>query len=95
LSLEPGEKCKLTTGQPHTRPHRDRRWIAPDLRNPWHDGYVPDKPTSEQIRREAEKLREPATKLIEQAKILIEKSAELEKQVSYRNRDTSKRSKKQ
>jgi hypothetical protein len=63
--------------------------------NPWHDGYVPDKPTSEQIRREAEKLRETAIKLIEHAKTLIEKSAELEKQVSSRNRDTAKQSKKQ
>jgi predicted HTH domain antitoxin len=60
--------------------------------NPWHDGYVPDKPTSEQIRREAEKLRDTAIELIEHAKTLIEKSVELEKKVSNRNRDSSKRS---
>jgi hypothetical protein len=48
--------------------------------NPWHDGYVPDKPTSEQIRREVEKLRDTAIELIEHAKTLIEKSVELEKQ---------------
>ena len=24
----PGEKCELTTGQPRTEPHRDRRLIA-------------------------------------------------------------------
>jgi hypothetical protein len=44
--------------------------------NPWHDGYVPDKPTSEQIRREVEKLRDTAIELIEHAKTLIEKSVE-------------------
>jgi predicted HTH domain antitoxin len=56
---------------------------------------VPDKPTSEQIRREAERLLETAIKLIGRAKTLIEKSVELGKQVSNRNRDTSKQSKKQ
>jgi hypothetical protein len=25
---EPGEKCELVTGEPRTRPHRDRRLIA-------------------------------------------------------------------
>jgi hypothetical protein len=65
-----------------------------ELRISWHDGYVPDKPTSEQIRREAEKLLATATKLIEHAKTLIEKSAELEKQVSYLNRQNTKRSNK-
>jgi hypothetical protein len=34
-------------------------------------GYVPDKPTSEQIRPEAEKLRETAKELIEHAKTLL------------------------
>ena len=51
--------------------------------------------TSEQIRGEAEKLRETAIKLIEHAKTLIEKSAELEKEVSSRNRGTSRQRKKQ
>jgi hypothetical protein len=40
-----------------------------------------DKPTSEQVRREAEKLRAGAVKLMEQAAILIEKSAALEKRI--------------
>jgi hypothetical protein len=26
----PGEKCELSTGQPRTNPHRDRRVIAKD-----------------------------------------------------------------
>jgi hypothetical protein len=26
----PGEKCELSTGQPRTEPHRDRRLIAKD-----------------------------------------------------------------
>ncbi len=26
----PGEKCELTTGEPRTNPHRDRRLIAAD-----------------------------------------------------------------
>jgi hypothetical protein len=26
-----GEKCKLSTGLPHTAPHRDRRLIVKDL----------------------------------------------------------------
>jgi len=26
----PGEKCELSTGQPRTEPHRDRRLIAED-----------------------------------------------------------------
>jgi predicted HTH domain antitoxin len=46
---------------------------------------MPDKPTSEQIRREAEKLRETAVKLMEQAAILIEKSAALERRILGRN----------
>ena len=29
----PGEKCELSTGQPRTEPHRDRRLIAADGRN--------------------------------------------------------------
>jgi hypothetical protein len=28
---KPGEKCELTTGQPRTAPHRDRRVIAKDV----------------------------------------------------------------
>jgi hypothetical protein len=28
----PGEKCELSTGQPRTEPHRDRRLIASDCR---------------------------------------------------------------
>jgi hypothetical protein len=27
---KPGEKCELSTGQPRTTPHRDRRIIAKD-----------------------------------------------------------------
>jgi len=27
---EPGKKCELSTGQPRTEPHRDRRLIAGD-----------------------------------------------------------------
>jgi hypothetical protein len=27
---KPGEKCELTTGEPRTDPHRDRRLIAKD-----------------------------------------------------------------
>jgi len=26
----PGEKCELSTGQPGTEPHRDRRLVATD-----------------------------------------------------------------
>jgi hypothetical protein len=25
---KPGKKCELTTGQPRTNPHKDRRWEA-------------------------------------------------------------------
>jgi hypothetical protein len=46
---------------------------------------MPEKPTSEEIRREAAKLRETAVKLMEQAAALIEKSAALEKQILGRN----------
>jgi hypothetical protein len=46
---------------------------------------MPNKPTSEQIRREAEKLRETAVKLMEQAAILIEQSAALEKKILGRS----------
>ena len=28
---EPGKKCELSTGQPRTNPHRDRRWVASDV----------------------------------------------------------------
>jgi hypothetical protein len=55
---------------------------------------VPDKPTSEQLRREAEKLRETAVKLMEHAATLIAKSAELEKRVSRWNDDNAERAKK-
>jgi len=27
---KPGEKCELSTGQPRTAPHRDRRLVASD-----------------------------------------------------------------
>jgi hypothetical protein len=27
---KPGETCELTTGQPRTNPHKDRRWEASD-----------------------------------------------------------------
>lgn len=27
-----GEKCELSTGQPRTEPHRDRRWVLSDLK---------------------------------------------------------------
>ena len=46
---------------------------------------MPDKPTSEEIRKEAEKLRETAVKLMEHAAILIEKSAASEKTILVRN----------
>jgi predicted HTH domain antitoxin len=58
----------------------------PSALNPWHHSRVPDKPTSEQIRREAETLRQTAIKLIEHAAVLIEKSAQLENQVSILKR---------
>lgn len=29
----PKERCELSTGQPRTEPHRDRRWIAADARS--------------------------------------------------------------
>jgi hypothetical protein len=57
-------------------------------------GAVPEKPTSEQIRREAETLRQTAIKLMEHAAVLIEKSAQLEHQVSLLKRDNSKPRKK-
>jgi|HubBroStandDraft_1064217.scaffolds.fasta_scaffold336918_1 hypothetical protein len=47
-------------------------------------GIMPDKPTSEQLRREAEKLRETATDLMEHAALLITKSVELEKVIGGR-----------
>jgi hypothetical protein len=50
---------------------------------------VPEKPTSEQLRREAEKLRETAAKLMEHAEILTAKSAELEKTISRQNLESS------
>ena len=42
---------------------------------------MPDKPSSEQLRREAEKLRETAVDLMEHAALLIEKSADLERRI--------------
>jgi len=48
---------------------------------------MPDKPTSEQIRREAIELRETAAKLIAQAASLIQRSVALEKQISKPKRD--------
>jgi hypothetical protein len=50
--------------------------------------------TSEHIRREDEKLRETTIKLIEHAKTLMEKSVDLKTQISYLNRDSSKRNRK-
>ena len=51
----------------------------------WHHSPVPDKPTSEQIRREADKLRKAATDLMEHANLLIKKSIELERRIANRN----------
>jgi hypothetical protein len=45
-----------------------------------------DKPTSEQIRREAEKLRKTAVDLMEHAALLIEKSPDLEKRILARDK---------
>jgi hypothetical protein len=54
---------------------------------------MPDKPTSEEIRREAEKLRETAVDLMEHAALRIEKSADLERRILARDRPkTSKKS---
>jgi hypothetical protein len=47
---------------------------------------VPDKSTSEQLRREAEKLRETAVDLMEHAALLIAQSAELEKRILARKK---------
>jgi hypothetical protein len=47
---------------------------------------VPDKPTSEQLRREAENLRETAADLMEHAALLITKSVELEKVIAGRDK---------
>jgi hypothetical protein len=55
---------------------------------------VPDKPTYEQIRREAETLRQTAIKLMEHAAVLIEKSAQLEQQISLLKRGNSKQGRK-
>jgi hypothetical protein len=60
----------------------------------WHDGVMPDKPTSEQIRREAEKLRETAIDLMDHAVLLIGKSVELEKRILDRDRPKPKPKKK-
>ena len=57
----------------------------------WEDGFVPDKPTSEQLRLEAEKLRETAIDLMDHAAILIAKSVELEKRVSERDHPNPRR----
>ena len=67
--------------------NRHRPWSA------WHYWRMPDKPTSEEIRREAEKLRETAVDLMEHAALLIEKSADLERRILARDRPkTSKKS---
>lgn len=47
---------------------------------------MPDKPTYEQIRREAEQLRETAVDLMEHAALLIEKSADLERRILTRDK---------
>jgi hypothetical protein len=52
----------------------------------WHDNFVPQKPTSEEIRREAEKLRETAVDLMDHAMLLISKSVELEKRILDRDK---------
>jgi hypothetical protein len=66
----------------------------PSPLTPWHDGCVPEKPTSEQIRREAETLRQTAIKLMEHAAMLIKKSAQLEHQISLLKHRNSKQGRK-
>jgi hypothetical protein len=46
------------------------------------------KPTSEQLRREVEKLRAAAVELKKHAATLLAESAELERQISRRKRET-------
>ena len=57
----------------------------------WHDNFVLDKPTSEQIRREAEKLRETAIDLMDHAAMLITKSVQLEKRILDRDKPKPKK----
>jgi hypothetical protein len=52
---------------------------------------VLDKPTSEQIRREAEKLRETAIDLMDHAAMLITKSVQLEKRILDRDKPKPKK----
>jgi hypothetical protein len=47
---------------------------------------VSNKPTSEQLRREAEKLRETAVDLMDHAGLLIAQSVELEKRILARDK---------
>jgi hypothetical protein len=51
-----------------------------------HHGPMPEKSTSEQLRREAEKLRETAVDLMEHASLLIERSADLERRILAREK---------
>lgn len=43
----PGQRCELSTGQPRTEPHSDRRWIAADKINlPMKKATLPVSPIS-------------------------------------------------
>ena len=64
-----------------------------DIRRPFPRGMMGgmvDRPTSEQLRREAEKLRETAVDLMEHAALLIEKSADLEKRIPAHGKPTKR-----
>ncbi|HEY4904246.1 MAG TPA: hypothetical protein VIH89_12290 [Candidatus Sulfotelmatobacter sp.] len=52
---------------------------------------MPDKPISEQLRREAEKLREAAVDLMDHAALLITKSVELERRILDRDKPKPKK----
>ena len=95
LVFEPGTSWIAAGGR--ARPVHSvslvRGWAcapSPFLLRLQHHYPMPDKPMSEEIRRESEKLLEMAAKLREQASSLIE-SAALEKKI--RGRDGSKLSK--
>ena len=51
---------------------------------------MPEKPTSEQLRREAEKLRETATDLMEHAALVIMKAVELEQKIEQGDKPLKK-----
>jgi predicted HTH domain antitoxin len=57
----------------------------------WHYGVMPDKPISEQLRREAEKLREAAVDLMDHAALLLTKSVELERRILDRDKPKPKK----